>query len=117
MFRALLLLLLAQDALSLQIAVRPLAPATLSRSPAVHAQFGGGEKPKGLSRDSEPEEFFKTNMGARTATARGHFARAPSHLAQCSRRRDVGRGEAEVSSGLDRSLHSRAPLHRGGDRA
>jgi len=83
MFRA-LLLLLAQDALSLQIAVRPLAPATLSRSPAVHAQFGGGEKPKGLSRDSEPEEFFKTNMGARTATARGHFARAPSHLAQCS---------------------------------
>ncbi|EOD37839.1 hypothetical protein EMIHUDRAFT_225121 [Emiliania huxleyi CCMP1516] len=64
MFRALLLLLLAQDALSLQIAVRPLAPATLSRSPAVHAQFGGGEKPKGLSRDSEPEEFFKTNMDA-----------------------------------------------------
>ena len=27
-------------------------------------QFGGGEPPKGLTRENEPEEFFKTNMGA-----------------------------------------------------
>ena len=24
--------------------------------------FGGSEKPEGLTRDNEPEEFFKTNM-------------------------------------------------------
>ena len=39
---------------------QPLAP---SRFAQPRCQFGGGgDEPKGLSRDSEPEEFFSTNM-------------------------------------------------------
>jgi hypothetical protein len=44
-------------------ASRPVAP--LRRAVAPACQFGGGEpeRPK-ITRDTEPEEFFKTNMGA-----------------------------------------------------
>mmetsp|Transcript_16959 Transcript_16959/g.28271 ORF Transcript_16959/g.28271 Transcript_16959/m.28271 type:complete len:108 (-) Transcript_16959:482-805(-) len=41
-------------------AYRPVSLNRLSVSPGM--QFGNSDGPKGLSRDSEPEEFFKTNM-------------------------------------------------------
>jgi hypothetical protein len=60
-------LLFSQGALSLQLPARKLSrPATPLRCFPPAAQFGGGpksDKPQGLSRDSEPEDFFKTNMG------------------------------------------------------
>ena len=56
------------QALQLQPApLRPVAAAAPLRVPASPVcQFGGkpDTEPKGLSRDSEPEEFFATNMGA-----------------------------------------------------
>ena len=37
---------------------------TVRRAVGPSCQFGGGEEPKGLTRENEPEEFFSTNMGA-----------------------------------------------------
>jgi hypothetical protein len=59
--------LFLEGAQSLQLAAAPsLRPATIAarRAATPAAQFGGDEQPKGISRDSEPEDFFKTNMGA-----------------------------------------------------
>ena len=59
------------QALQLQPApLRPVVAAAPLRVPASPVcQFGGkpDTEPKGLSRDSEPEEFFATNMGAHAA--------------------------------------------------
>ena len=56
------------QALQLQPApLRPVVAAAPLRVPASPVcQFGGkpDTEPKGLSRDSEPDEFFATNMGA-----------------------------------------------------
>jgi hypothetical protein len=63
---ALIALLFVEGALCLQLAAVPsLRPTTAiaRRTATPTAQFGGNEKPRGISRDSEPEEFFKTNMG------------------------------------------------------
>eukprot|EP00967_Tisochrysis_lutea_P118082 scaffold191483_cov40-Tisochrysis_lutea.AAC.2 len=59
-----LLVCAPEGALSLQLGAAPLArPYIAPRALTPIAQFGGDEPPRGLSRDSEPEEFFKTNMG------------------------------------------------------
>jgi len=64
---ALIALLFAEGAHSLQLTAAPLVrPATAGltalRTTMPRAQFGGGgDPPQGLSRDNE-EEFFKTNM-------------------------------------------------------
>ena len=63
--RALLLVILAAPTLALLVQPRVAAPAMLraARTARPSMQFGGGEpERKGITRDSEPEEFFATNM-------------------------------------------------------
>lgn len=90
---ALAAFLFVEGALSLQLAAAPFlrpATATARRSVTPTAQFGGdGKQPRGISRDSEPEEFFKTNMGmCAHCPARAHIdahyvARARAQCPSC----------------------------------
>ena len=72
------------QALQLQPApLRPVAAAAPLRVPASPVcQFGGkpDTEPKGLSRDSEPEEFFATNMGAHAAAYVPHVLAASPYV-------------------------------------
>lgn len=78
-----LFLALAGIAEALQLsgtrAIRVAQPLAPSRFAHPRCQFGGGgDEPKGLSRDSEPEEFFSTNMGeCRPSTPHRRFERRP----------------------------------------
>ena len=47
---------------ALLVQPRVASPALRSRAPAATMQFGGKPEREGLTRDTEPDEFFATNM-------------------------------------------------------
>ena len=58
----LLALCLITEAAALLVQPRILTPALRSRFSPATMQFGGKPEREGLTRDTEPDEFFSTNM-------------------------------------------------------
>ena len=108
-----LLLLVGASALQLQPLTRVAtvgSPLRVSAPP--RCQFGQ-KKPdteqKGLSRDSEPDEFFSTNMGARTLRMADRRPNSPCFGRL--RRRYVGFREAQEPGRNRRCRPDRGALH------
>lgn len=71
------------------------APQPKALRAAATMQFGGGSPERdGITRDNEPEEFFKTNMGARLHPLLGRERRRCSSAAPARRRRHAYRQRA-----------------------
>ena len=86
-----LLSLLGASALQLQPVTRAVTPLRVPAAPV--CQFGGkpDTEQKGLSRDSEPEDFFKSDWGAR--------GRRPAFSARCTSARSSCRATPLTSTG------------------
>ena len=101
----LLLSLLGASALQLQPVTRAVTPLRVPAAPV--CQFGGkpDTEQKGLSRDSEPEDFFKSDWGAR--------GRRPAFSARCTSARSspAERCRSPAPVHQTRSAHLLTPPH------